>query len=113
MAFLFILLIISFFMYFIWWFSSSHLLFGYIIALFFFCHLLWAFTSKINLDTVRVMPPIMEPIYLGMKRVPYIESFVCLFVYCIESVPFEVVHLCFWCLNPCLRFWFAFSSYNN
>ena len=32
-----------------------------------------------------------------------------LFVYLsFESVPFEVVHLCFWYLNPCLRFGLPF-----
>ena len=41
-----------------------------ILLLCFLCHSLWAFTAKINLDTVRVMSSAMEPIYFGMKRVP-------------------------------------------
>ena len=76
---------ISFFIFFITSFfmhlsgvSLAFICYWGILSLCFLCHLLRAFSSKVNPDSIWVMPLTTEPVYVGMKWVPMI---VCLFYY--------------------------------
>ena len=116
--FLFIFLIISFFMHLSGGFLAFICYLG-ILLLCFLCHLLRAFTSKINPDTIWVMPLTMELIYFGMKWVPmyWVFLFVCLscwkcsiwgrylcffFFFFFGTSIFVFWHTCGVCI-PCLR----------